>query len=295
MKVSILINNFNYGGYILDSVNSAFNQVTTCEIEVIVYDDASNDESIGVLKSIDNEFIFLQNQNKQKGVYPGFYQANAINKSFEVSSGEIICLLDSDDVFLNNKVEQIVEIFRHKPDVICVQHKLYEINEKGYRTGLISKDLIGDTDHLKEIHFSGRLDSFFMQTSGLSFRRQYLEQVLPIIPDEFPLIWSDVRLTRSALFYGKVYTIMDPLGEYRVHGNNDSLKLRNKAFQNDFESQLYAYFNNLSVRYTGDNFCRRNKYISVLKLFIVSIRSNDDLKYKCSFILNKLFSLILKR
>ncbi len=92
-----------------ECIQSALNQ-TYPQIEVILYDDSSKDNSVQVAKKY-REQIKLIN-GKEKFEFPAFNQANGINKSFEVCKGEIICLLDSDDYFTLDKVEKVVNVFK---------------------------------------------------------------------------------------------------------------------------------------------------------------------------------------
>lgn len=292
MKVSILINNYNYGQYLDYCIQSTINQ-TYKDIEVIFYDDGSTDNSLSVAQKYKENIHILAKPNH--GKYASFNQANAVNQAFEVSTGEIVCLLDSDDAFDKNKVETVVKVFADNPDVICVQHKMNEIDTFNNRTGNVQKNIICNVNQQKGIYFSNRLDSFFMQTSGLSFRRSYLEKVLPLQQDNYPLIWADVRLSRSAVFYGEIHTIPYSLGEYRVHSNNDSLVRQKKEVSQQFESQLYAFFEELSLKSRGKRFQRRNKIISTLQLFLVCLMSKDSTQQKFRFIYDKLISIIANK
>lgn len=242
--VSILINNYNYGRYVAKSIDSCLMQ-SYPECEIIVFDDQSNDNSIEVLSRYKNRIQLIRGCGK-KSKHNSFNQANAINKAFIKSRGEIICLLDSDDTFLPAKVERVAKNFDSNPDIVLVQHPFFEIDEMDSFTKTIRPKL--KNVHIKEYIFrSYNLAGLFSQTSGLSFRRSYLEKILPIIEDDYPLIWPDVRLTRQSIFYGMVDTIWDPLGCYRVHDRNDSLKLDNKEYLKEFLHELYNYFNLIST------------------------------------------------
>ncbi len=89
--VSILINNYNYGKFLKQAVDSCLNQ-TYENIEVIVVDDGSTDDSKQIINSLCDQIIPVLKQNGG--------QASAINAGFRVSSGDIICLLDADDLYL---------------------------------------------------------------------------------------------------------------------------------------------------------------------------------------------------
>ena len=89
---SILINNYNNQKFLKKSIFSCLNQ-TYKNLEIIIFDDNSTDNSLKILKKIKNS----------------------------KSKGEIIFLLDSDDYFLKNKVELIVDLFKQEKNLNFVQ------------------------------------------------------------------------------------------------------------------------------------------------------------------------------
>src|ERR1700691_1036540 len=104
--VSILINNYNYGRYIREAIESALTQTYT-HTEIVVVDDGSTDNSFEVAASFGNRVRLVRKENGG--------QASAFNAGFAASRGEIICFLDSDDLFIPTKVGRVVEIFGRYP------------------------------------------------------------------------------------------------------------------------------------------------------------------------------------
>lgn len=259
MRASILINNFNYGRYLSNCIESVINQ-TYDNIEIIFYDDGSTDDSLKIAKQYEGKIKIISRPNY--GKYPSFNQANGIFQSFLASSGDIIFLLDSDDMFSPDKIEKVMKKFENEPSIVMIQHKMFEINENGIKTGHIRHDLLFNIDILNAIKSFQRLDLFFMQTSALCFRREYLQKVFPLSEDKFPLVWPDVRLTRAAPFYGKVFTVEEPLGSYRIHASNDSNKLKSIDFLNKVIDQQYQYFNQLAEKENFKPIKRKNDVIA---------------------------------
>lgn len=86
--VSIIINNYNYGRFLQESIRSALGQDYE-KVEVIVVDDGSTDNSRQIIESKGNTITAV--------LKPNGGQASAYNAGFKVCHGELVIFLDSDD------------------------------------------------------------------------------------------------------------------------------------------------------------------------------------------------------
>ena len=93
--VSILIANYNNSLYIQQCINS-LNSQTYKNFEIIFFDDNSSDNSLEIIKKFTNVKII---ENKIQTKFASINQLNAFKKAFEISKGDLILLLDSDDYF----------------------------------------------------------------------------------------------------------------------------------------------------------------------------------------------------
>ena len=107
MKASVLIANYNNSKFINECIESLNNQ-TYKNIEIIFFDDNSNDNSLEVVKKFQNIKII---ENKTQTKFGSFNQMNAFKKSIHSCTGDIIFLLDSDDFYRNDKIEKVIDFF----------------------------------------------------------------------------------------------------------------------------------------------------------------------------------------
>ena len=107
--VSVLINNYNKEKYCLNAVKSVLNQ-TYKNLEIVFYDDNSNDNSVKKIKEIKTDKLTII-LNKKRSKKFSFNQINGIKKAFNKSRGNIICLLDSDDFFSKKKNLRSIQTF----------------------------------------------------------------------------------------------------------------------------------------------------------------------------------------
>ena len=205
-KVSVVIDNFNYGRFLKETLDSVLTQVLDdVVVEVVVVDDGSTDESREILASYAPRVksLFQARQG----------QASAFNLGLAAAAGDIVCLLDSDDVFLPGKLAAVVEAFRD-PTVVCAQHFLNDTD--AHLVPLPRRFPAWPARYVLDDYAAGRTE--FTATSGLAFRRETLLKLLPIPKDLF--YYLDDFLTAHALFFGDIANIPSVLGLHRMHGDN---------------------------------------------------------------------------
>lgn len=215
--VSIVINNYNYENFLSDAIESALNQ-NYPNLEIIVVDDGSTDGS----KVLIDRF----HDNK---IYPVFKenggQSSALNLGFAKSSGEIICFLDADDVFLPKKVSEVVKIFAMDCAIQWCFHDLQFVDaHENPLSQSPSNQVAGEWDYRAAIANGRQMPYIPTATSGLSFRRSFLANICPI-PEEIR-ITSDNYLKFIASALGKGYFMNQPLALQKIHDGN-AYTLRN--------------------------------------------------------------------
>jgi glycosyltransferase involved in cell wall biosynthesis len=129
MKLSLITVTCNSGQYLEDCVKSVINQ-TYKDIEYIIIDGKSTDNSIDIIKKYENH-INAWISEPDRGMY------DAINKGMQLSTGDVIGILNSDDIFDNNDVvASVIQAFtEQKVDSIYGDLEYVEQNDlnKVYR------------------------------------------------------------------------------------------------------------------------------------------------------------------
>lgn len=109
-KISVILPTYNRGHLIIKSVNSILNQ-TYQNIEILIVDDGSTDNTEDLIKELDNNKIKYIKLNENKGA------SYARNIGIINSSGKYIAFQDSDDFYHQNKLEkQYYNLIRKKTD-----------------------------------------------------------------------------------------------------------------------------------------------------------------------------------
>ena len=206
---SVIISNHNYGGFVGNAIESALRQQHR-PLEIIVVDDGSTDNSLGVISAFGARVrpVFKENGG----------QASALNAGCRIAQGEVVFLLDSDDLLKPDAVETVLASW--KPETVMMHSRLDQVDAQGRATpGTVP----APWRRLDEGQVRDRLleDGVYSTTvtSGLAFRRDVLQRVLPIPEDQFRQ-GADGYLVRAIAFHGPVQAIERPLASYRRHGQN---------------------------------------------------------------------------
>jgi glycosyltransferase involved in cell wall biosynthesis len=205
---SIIINNFNYARYLGEAVDSALNQ-TYPNVEVIVVDDGSTDNSREVIERYGDR---IRSVFKPNGGQP-----SAINAGFQVSRGDLIANLDSDDLYDPTALERVVE--KWSATTVKAHFPLRVIDSAGADCGALNpRAKLASGDVSKILLTRGKYIS--APSTGNIYSRSVLEKILPIPEDTWDHF--DCYLETLAPFYGTVIAFEEPLGSYRVHDQNMS-------------------------------------------------------------------------
>jgi glycosyltransferase involved in cell wall biosynthesis len=109
-KVSIIVPNFNHAKYLMDRLDSIYGQ-SYGNVEVILLDDCSSDESAEILhdyaKKFPDKTICQFNETNSGGVF------NQWKKGLELATGELVWIAESDDYCSQNLLGELVRYFQN--------------------------------------------------------------------------------------------------------------------------------------------------------------------------------------
>ncbi len=120
-KISIVTPSYNQAEFLEKTILSILNQ-NYPNLEYIIIDGGSTDGSVELIKKYEKYLTYWINE-------PDNGQADAINKGFKISSGDLLAYLNSDDEFLPNALHIVAENFRRYPTVSVFYGNGYLIDE----------------------------------------------------------------------------------------------------------------------------------------------------------------------
>lgn len=265
-KVSVVVPNYNYEKYIAKTIESVLAQ-TYRNIELIVVDDGSKDNSLNILKRFGDKVTVIEQKNQGVSL--------ARNNGVSISNGDYIAFLDADDIWLPEKLERQMQ-------------RLLSDNQ----VGLVhcSMSLIGLNDAIcgeNSQGMEGRVaDELLRFESGVVIGAGSTAVVPKRVFDEIG--GFDRRQTTAAdwdLSYRiaskyKVAFVKEPLVLYRLHGSNmhgnikamehDMMLGYEKAFANGAIANRRECYGNLHKSLSGSYFYA-GEYFAFARQFLKSI------------------------
>jgi glycosyltransferase involved in cell wall biosynthesis len=215
-RVTIVLCSYNQGEYLRAAVDSALAQ-TFCDLELIIIDNGSTDDSQKILRSYTDPRVRLVLHDENLAV------SKRMNEGVALARGEFLCWLYSDDLYLPDRLEkQVARFDQLDPSYGVVYGRGLGLNQKTgerwefasrARNGWVLLDILN-------AHTSGPLDMMSPLTRVEAFRRY------PFHEDLFAE--GEVIYYRIAMTY-KFSFIDLPVVVMRDHGGNRGKAIRRNA------------------------------------------------------------------
>lgn len=224
--ISVAMAVYQGAAFLTKQMESLFNQ-TQLPDEIIIVDDASDDETFPIAKQYEtrtNIHVRVLKQTKRVGYIQNFKTA------LSQTSGDIIFLCDQDDIWEPNKIETMMALFQKHPKITCINTSAQYIDaddqpiqgETTNRNGVIE---------LEEIFYHN-----ISMGCTMAFTKDVCEHYLSKSDFKAPHDWE---LNFIAALQGTLYYVSTPLVKYRLHKHNttgnDTLQKNNHIFNDTRE------------------------------------------------------------
>ncbi|BAZ41271.1 putative glycosyl transferase [Calothrix sp. NIES-4101] len=218
-KVSIIIPSYNHSKYIIQTLNSVCNQ-TYENLEIIVIDDGSSDDSAKLISEFsDPRLLFIQQNNQ--GAHA------TINRGLSMASGDYIAILNSDDLYMKNRIQTCLNIATNinKDSMITSYIEVVDSNgqalgiKEGYKNMFPyqplypEKTFITTDDPIKNL----LMFNYIATTSNFFCHKSIIDKIGEFSPLRYVHDWD--YFLRIAEYF-PIHIINQPLLQYRVHQNN---------------------------------------------------------------------------
>ena len=254
-KVSVLIPAYNCSRYIDKAVSSILNQ-TYSNLEVLIIDDCSSDNTLTKLKAITDRRVKIY-INK---INLGYLQS--CNLLFEKANGDYITFQDADDYSAPNRIETLVGEFDRDELLSCLGSNMIRVDKNGAEVERSKFKLNGNDIKkyfLAEHNFVG---------AGLMIKKEVYEEI-----GGYNLLFDRIGSEDVYWFYlicekFKVRNLSDYLYYYRHNPNSISGKL--VRFENMISGKIVSKLIQQRIQYGSDDLEKPEK--SNMNLWIYELK-----------------------
>ncbi len=212
--VSVCIPAYNNAAYIKETIDSILKQ-TWKNLELVICDDKSKDNTIEVIESIKDDRIRLCKNEKNLGMSGNW------NKCLHECKGEFIKLICADDMLREDAIEKEVRALIEHPKAVLAESdtQLFDLNGKPkgfykrYKTS-------GLTDGKMIARKGFFVKNYFGSPVANTFRRSALEEVGGF--DTWYTYILDYDFWVELACRGNVYIIHEPLNYFRVRNDSNT-------------------------------------------------------------------------
>lgn len=122
--VSVVIPTYNRARYLAEAVESVLAQ-SYPHVEVIIIDDGSTDDTSAVAARYASKVRYVWQPNSERGA--------ARNRGLRLARGEFVAFLDSDDVWMPDKLARDLQLFQRRPEIGLVYSDIRLMDAQGRR------------------------------------------------------------------------------------------------------------------------------------------------------------------
>ena len=240
-RLTIVIPVYNVSKYIGRCLQSLLRQMTN-EIEIILVDDETPDNSITIAKSIldgQSEYRIISQTNRGLG--------GARNTGLREAKGEYVWFVDSDDEIEDDAINKIIHILDYGYDLFVFGYR--RINGENTTSVIKYPEIL--------LNKTGpELCSFFHQSQVWCciYNRQFLLNYSLLFREHF--LHEDGEFNMRAFIFAKK-TGYDPTVVYKYHDDNDGSIMHNISIIN--QKDLLAFLDTRDTLYTDCDLSKQQK------------------------------------
>ena len=219
--VSVIVPSYNHAEYIQENVLSVVNQ-TYPNIQLIVVDDGSTDDSIRILKKLQDDYDFELYLQANKGL------CSTVNHShYSLAKGEYIIRIDSDDYMELDRVETQVNMFLENPELDLV-YGAYTTVDKFSKKLVVRRPSTSNVNQLNDLLY-GKTE---IHICTIMHTKKAFDSIYPIPNTLLPDLYLKLMIVSDFKCLGTQKNI----SFYRTHGENHSnLKNMNGLVDSSYE------------------------------------------------------------
>ncbi|MCW5519189.1 glycosyltransferase [Aureitalea sp. L0-47] len=202
-KISVITPNYNQGDFLEQTIQSVLDQ-NYPNLEYIIIDGGSTDQSVEIIKKYEDSLSYWVSE-PDMGMY------HAINKGFDLCTGDIMCWINSDDILWEGSLAYLAKIMGPEMNKVeWLQGYPTVIDEEGKI--LYRRDPVAAKKKFYNLEF--KKDRAFIQQESTFWTRSLWERSKARLNTEYTLA-ADFDLWMQFFHYSRLFCSRRNLGAFR--------------------------------------------------------------------------------
>lgn len=250
--ISIVTPTYNSGEYLEECILSILGQKYK-DYEHIIVDGASTDHTLDIIRKYEDKYPMRWISEKDKGMY------DAISKGFEMAQGDILCWLNSDDMYLPWTLQLVAEVMENQ-EIKWLTGIPSQFSDTGINYCHCNNRLTFPRRLIRKGWMDGRRLGCIQQES--TFWKKELYIISGGIDSKYQYA-GDYYLWKRFAEHEKLYVVNSVLAGFRVHPGQKSEDRR--AYYHEAgtlgglahlcsKCKLYSVYRYLTIRLKGEDF-----------------------------------------
>jgi glycosyltransferase involved in cell wall biosynthesis len=243
--VTVIMPSYNHARFIAMAIKSVLNQ-TFSNFELIVVDDGSSDDSVEIVKTFEDPRIRAVFLEKNEG------GAATLNKGVSLARGDYIALCNSDDCWVQNKLDVQLSIFKEQSNLVATFSDVIWIDDQGtpldksrlsFSTRLFRRENRSRHEWLHDLIVNGNC----LCHPSIMIRREALNCTGPY-DNRFRQL-PDFQKWIALVQFGEIFVSPEQLVKFRIHDSNTSAVKPDTGRRdaNEFRLIIRSAFFNMSA------------------------------------------------
>lgn len=250
-KVSIIIPVYNGEKYLIKCLNNVVEQ-TLRDIQIIVIDDGSTDNSLNIIKKYSKKYPNIQYQTKKNEG-----QAVARNIGIEMAEGEFITFIDSDDYVEKDMLEKMYNnAIENNADIVVCDYVEELANKRVYKKSLYMPEEDLQKNYIISVAgpCSKIIRTKIFKENNLKFLENNIYEDLAVIPI-------------LAIYANKITYCEEPLYHYVIRENST---MQQQKYNKKIES-IFNVMDELTSKFKGNGFEEELEFLYINHLLYAGI------------------------
>lgn len=216
--VSVVMPAYNHERYVAAAIDSVLNQTVT-DLELIIIDDGSTDRTGDIARGYEDPRIVYHYQQNQDAF-------NALNRGMGLSRGRFISIINSDDVYVLNRLERLLEK-QKQTSAACIFTDVVPVDDAGNELGHDQLPWRNWHERNREYYFNSKdlyqgflHGNYMVTTSNLFLTRELAERVGGFCALRYLHDYDYMFRILLAAESDTIYLHDEKLLYYRIHGAN---------------------------------------------------------------------------